>query len=524
MALLKVDNLTVTLGGSALVDDVSFAIGKGQRLALIGEAGSGKSLVLRAVAGLLPAGAAASGSIGFDDKPMPTDVGERRALNGKRIGVLLDHRSIALLPLRPLGAQLDAALAQAGSEGDRAAQRAELLRDVGLDAALADRYPEALSVAEQRRALFAFAIAAKPELLVADDPAAGLDLLDQRRVLDLILRHCTERGMSLLFTSHDLRTVAMLSTKVVVLQGGKVVESGEKQEVFGHPRHPFTRAMLSAGRHRARTLMRTPIGATLLELREVSCVQAPGLPLLDRPPPVARLEAVSFSIRAGESVAVIGPAGAGKSTLLRIVAGLARASSGELAFEQVAYHGTDLPRLLRHEIGYVFANPAGSFNPRHTVGESIAEPLQLEMQKSVDELGARIVEVVRAVGLSPEVLTRLPADFTLAELQRLAIARALVTRPRLVIIDEPIAALDIGARGEVLVMLNRLRADFGLSFLIATHDLDVVRVVADRVLVLEGGRIVEATTPAQMLEAPQHPTTQQLVAAQLPDVGIVPVF
>ncbi|MGN6683273.1 MAG: ATP-binding cassette domain-containing protein, partial [Devosia sp.] len=170
------------------------------------------------------------------------------------------------------------------------------------------------------------------------------------------------------------------------------------------------------------------------------------------------------------------------------------------------------------------ANPAGSFNPRHTVGESVAEPLQLEMQKSVDELGARIVEVVRAVGLSPEVLTRLPADFTLAELQRLAIARALVTRPRLVIIDEPIAALDIGARGEVLVMLNRLRADFGLSFLIATHDLDVVRVVADRVLVLEGGRIVEATTPAQMLEAPQHPTTQQLVAAQLPDVGIVPVF
>jgi len=223
-------------------------------------------------------------------------------------------------------------------------------------------------------------------------------------------------------------------------------------------------------------------------------------------------------------VAVIGPAGAGKSTLLRIVAGLERASGGELAFEQVPYHGSDLPRMLRHEIGYVFAEPAGSFNPRHTVGESIAEPLQLEMQKSVDELGARIVEVVRAVGLSPDILTRLPADFPLAELQRLAIARALVTRPRLVVIDEPIAALDIGARGEVLVLLNRLRADFGLSFLIATHDFDVVRVVADRVLVLDKGHVVEATTPAQMLDKPQHPVTQQLVASQLPDVGIVPVF
>ena len=220
MALLKVDNLTITLGGRTLVDDVSFAIGRGQRLALIGEAASGKSLVLRAVAGLLPPDATVSGNIGFDDKPMPAGAAERLALNGKRIGVLLDRESIALLPLRRLGAQLDAALGQAGGDGDRAARRAELMRDVGLDAALADRYPEALSAAEQRRALFALAIAGKPELLVADDPVAGLDLIDQRRLLDLILRHCTERGMSLLFTSHDLRTVAMLATKVVVLRGG----------------------------------------------------------------------------------------------------------------------------------------------------------------------------------------------------------------------------------------------------------------------------------------------------------------
>jgi len=181
---------------------------------------------------------------------MPAGTADRLALNGRRIGVLLDRNSTGLSPLRTLGAQLDAALARAGREGDRAAQRTELLQEVGLDPALAGRYPEALAAAERRRALLALALAGKPDLLIADEPAAGLDLLEQRRLLDLILRHCTERGMSLLLASHDLRTVAMLATKVAVLRGGKVVEAGEKQEVFGHPRHAFTRAMLSAGRHR----------------------------------------------------------------------------------------------------------------------------------------------------------------------------------------------------------------------------------------------------------------------------------
>lgn len=524
MALLKVDNLTVTVGGSKLVDDVSFAIGKGQRLALMGETGSGKSLVIGAILGLLPKAAVVAGTMSFDDKPMPTDEAGRAALRGKRIGVMLDRRGLGLAPLRTVRAQLEDALARAVREGDRASQLTELLTDIGLDAAALDRYPEALSIGERRRVLLAMALAARPDLLIADDPVAGLDLIDQRRILDLILRHCTEREMSLLVAAHDLKAMAMLSTKVVVLRDGKVAEAGEKQDVFGHPKDPFTRAVLSAGRHRARTLMRTPIGGALLDVRDVSRSYRRGVPLLDRDPPLIAVDGVSLSIRQGESIAVIGPAGSGKSTLLRIIAGLERATSGEIELESIVYHGTDLPRVLRHEIAFVFPNPAPAFNPRHTIGESIAEPLQLEMQKSVDELGARIVEVVNAVGLPADVLTRLPREFTLAQLQRLAIARALVARPRLIVLDDPIAPLDVAARGEVLVMLNRLRADFGLSFLIAAHDLDIVRVVADRVLVMSKGRVVETSTPAQLLEKPQHPVSQQLVAAQLPDVGIVPVF
>ena len=524
MALLKVDNLSVSVGGTKLVDDVSFAIGKGQRLALIGEAGSGKSLVIYAILGLLPPAAVVTGTMGFDDQTMPPDEAGRAALRGKRIGVMLDRRARGLAPLRTVRSQLEAALARAAADGDMAARLAELLKDVGLDPAVADLYPDALTAGQQRRILFALAIASKPELLIADDPVADLDLVDRRQILDLILKHCTERGMSLLVASHDLKALAMLSTKVVVLRGGKVVEAGEKQDVFGHPKHEFTRTMLSAGRHRARTLMRTPIGGALLDVRGVSRHYAAGIPLLDRRPPLVAVDGVSFSIRQGESLALVGPSGSGKSTLLRIVAGLERATSGELELEQMVYHGSDLPRALRHLIAFVFPDPARSFNPRHTVGESIAEPLQLEMQKSVDELGARIVEAVNAVGLPADALTRPRREFSTAQLQRLAIARALVTRPRLMVLDDPIAKLDVAARGEVLVLLNRLRADFGLSFLIAAHDLDVVRVVADRVLVMDKGRIIETTTPAQLLEKPQQPLTQQLVAAQLPDVGIVPVF
>jgi peptide/nickel transport system ATP-binding protein len=522
VSLLKVDNLTISIGGSKVAEDVSFAIGKGQRLALIGESGSGKSVLIGAILGLLPEKAVVTGTMSFDDQPMPADDAGRTALRGRRIGVMLDQRGRGLAPLRTVAAQLRDRLA--ATTGDPAAQLPELLRDVGLDPAAVECYPDALSPGQQRRVLLALALASKPDLLIADDPVAGLDVIDQRQILDLILKHCTERGMSLLVASHDLKALAMLSTKVVILRGGKVVEAGEKQDVFGHPKHEFTRAVLSAGRHRARTLMRTPIGGALLDVRNVSRHYAVGVPLLDRRPPLVAVDAVSLSIRLGESIALIGPSGAGKSTLLRIVAGLERATSGELELEQMVYHGSDLPRALRHLIAFVFPDPVRSFNPRHTVGESIAEPLQLEMQKSVDELGARIVEAVNAVGLPADVLTRLPGDFSVAHLQRLAIARALVTRPRLMVLDDPIARLDVAARGDVLVLLNRLRADFGLSFLIAAHDLDVVRVVADRVLVMHKGRIIEAATPAQLLEKPQQPLTQQMVAAQLPDVGIVPVF
>jgi peptide/nickel transport system ATP-binding protein len=522
MALLKLDNVSVSVGGETLLDGVSFSIGKGQRLGLIGAAGSGKSLLLRAVLGLLPRGARSTGSISFDDRPMPSTEAELAALRGRRIGAIPANAGASLDPLATIGAQLAAILPD---RADASGRVDGLLREVGLDPKLATRYPARLSLAERRLVACAMGLAGQPDLLLADDPVAGLDLIDQRRVLDLVQKHVTERNMSTLLVSHDLKAVAMLSTKIVVLRAGKVVESGEKAEIFGHPKHEFTRAILSAGRHRARTLMRTPIGDVLLDVRNVSRrYRQPDRSLFEPRPPLVALDGASFAVRAGESVGIVGPSGSGKSTLARIIAGLERVSDGQVEFENVMHFGSDMPRILRRDISLVLRDPAPTFNAQHTVGEAIAEPLQLELQKSHDELGGRMVEVVNAVGLHADALTRRPGEFSTGELQRLSIARALVTRPRLIVLDEPVAGLDVGARGEVLVLLNRLRADFGLSFLVIGHDLDLMRVVADRVLVMQRGRIVETGTPVQLLDKPQHPLTQQLVAAQLPEIGIVPVF
>jgi peptide/nickel transport system ATP-binding protein len=295
--------------------------------------------------------------------------------------------------------------------------------------------------------------------------------------------------------------------------------------VFGHPRADYTKQLLAAGRHRPRTLMRAPISGDLLTADKLTRrFRQPDISFWYPRPPMMALDGVSFTIRGGESVALVGPSGSGKSTLARIVAGLDRATSGELTFERQVYHGNDLPRPLRRDISLVFQDPFGSFNPRLTIGESVAEPLRLETGTTMEALGNRLIEAVEAVGLDPAMLGRYPHEFSGGQRQRFAIARALVTRPKLIILDEPVSALDVSVRGEVLVLLNRLRADYGLTFLVISHDLEMVRVVADRVMVMDRGKIVEAGTPAQLLDRPQHPLTRELIAASLPEVDIVPVL
>ena len=524
MALLEVKELTVAFGGTPVLDKVSFSIGKGQRLGLIGQDGSGKSVAALAVLGLLPDGAEQTGSLSFDDVPMPDAETERAKLRGRRIGAVAQSARLGLDPLRTVGDHVAEALRLAGQTGDLKPQADAVLKDAGLDGRAA-QFPRDLSPAEQQLAMVAIALCDKPDLLIADEPASGFDLATERRVLDLIEKNCSERGMALLLISRDLRAVAMLCTRVAVLDRGKLVESGNKADVFGHPKHDHTRALMAAGRFRARTLMRTPIGAPLLEVRNlVRRFGQSDRSLFEPRPPLVALDGVSLAIRSGESIALTGPAGSGKSTLGRIIAGLDRATSGELEFDHEVYHGADLPRSHRHEISFVFNDPARSFNPALTIGESVAEPLRLQPQRPMEELSARIVEIVTAVGLAPEMLDRYPHEFAAGDRQRFAIARALITKPRLIILDEPVATLDIFSRGELPVLLNRLRADFGPTYLVIAPDLEMIRVVADRVIVMDKGKIVATGTPAQLLDDPLEPVTRALAVAALPEVGIVPVF
>lgn len=520
MARLEIAGLGVAFGAQVALSDVSLSLGDGERVAVIGERGAGKSVLARASAGVLLRGATTTGSVMFEGQPLgPATSGVR----GKRVGALLQTASSGFDPVRPAIASLLEALGPAGA--DRDARAEVLLSDVGLPRRRAELYPDQLGAAERQLLAVAVALAPQPELLIADEPAAHLDLIAERRMLDLIDRQARERSMSLLLIASDLRAMAMLCTRIVVLQGGRIVEAGAKSDVLGHPKHAFTRAVLTAGRQRGRALMRAPIGETLLEVRGISkTYRRPDISVFEPRPRVRALDDVSLAMRSGESLALVGPAGAGKSTLLRIVAGLDGVRRGDLEFAGQRYRGSDLAAGSRPDIALVFREPRESFDPQLSLGESVAEPLTLLPDLPPKEIGARLAQVVTAVGLPVDVLRRKPPAVSQGDLQRMALARALVNRPRLLLLDEPIAALDIAARGEILGLLDRLRADLGLTLLMAARDFETIRGLADRVLVMEAGRVVETGTPAQLLDKPQNDVTKRLVAAALPEIGIVPVF
>ncbi|HWA19183.1 MAG TPA: ABC transporter ATP-binding protein [Devosia sp.] len=525
MALVEVNGLTVSFGDARVLDGISFTIARGERFGIIGESGSGKTMTSLAVTGLLPDRAKVTGGVNFDGPPLPADEVLLARLRGKRIGLVFQEPMSALDPLMMAGAQIAEALALNGRTEDVGKTVDSLLVEVGLEPLHARRFPHELSGGQRQRVMIAIALAPEPDLLIADEPTSALDLITQRKILDLIDRLCRDRGMALMFISHDLKAVAALCTRVMVLHRGRMVETAEKVALFGNPRHDYTKQLIAAGRHRAKTLMRSPIGDPLLEVSGLTRrFRQPDISIFEPRPPLVAVNDVSFSLRSGESLALVGPSGSGKSTLARIIAGLDRASGGHMVFDRATYHGRDLPRTYRRDISLVFQDPFGSFNPRLTMRASVAEPLRLEPQRLPEEVRDRIVEIVTAVGLTPDMLERFPHEFSGGQRQRFAIARALITKPRLVILDEPVSALDVSVRGEVLVMLNRLRADFGLTFLIISHDLEMVRVVADRVMVMNKGRIIETGTPAQLLDMPKEDLTKELVAARLPEVGIVPVI
>ncbi|RAX48607.1 ABC transporter ATP-binding protein [Arthrobacter sp. AQ5-05] len=558
--LLRVENLGITAGDTPLVTELSFSMASGERIGLIGESGSGKSLTATALLGLLPDELTPSGSAhlrGFAPDLFTAGDKAMRGLRGDEISMVFQEPLSALNPLMKIGAQVAEVMLVHRTVPTRAAaqRRAiELLASVKIPdpAQAAGAYPHQLSGGQRQRVMIAMALANDPQLLLADEPTTALDVTVQSQVLELISAQVRERGTGLLFITHDLAVVANMCTRVLVLNKGRLVESGDIEKIFTAPAHPYTRALLAASdisatdaRGRLFTVD-TAAGYVPPALRtEVAKGPAAGAPErsvrpagealitatnLDRtyhrartrafgPRPVVKaLDDVSFSIAAGERVGIVGESGSGKSTLLRILAGLDAPSTGSAVVAGTEVAGAREADLapLRRQLQIVFQDPMGSLDPRMKVSDIIAEPLLVPGQK-LDARGreAAVHQMLGLVGLEPESASRYPHQFSGGQRQRISIARALVNRPSILVADEPVSALDVSVRAQVLNLIADLVDEYALTLLMVSHDLSVVRHLCERVIVMKDGRIVESGDTEQIYNDPVHPYTAQLVASSL---------
>ncbi|MBK1634302.1 ABC transporter ATP-binding protein [Rhodovulum adriaticum] len=515
--MIEVENLSLTIHSTPVLQGVSFQIAPGQIVGLAGESGSGKSMTALAMMGLLPPGARATGAIRLVDREL-LDLTERQlcAIRGRQIGMIFQEPMTALNPMQTIGAQVAETLVihDAATRSEALEKARARLDRVGLpaDRFPLTRYPHELSGGQRQRVCIAMAIALRPRLLIADEPTTALDVTTQARILDLLAGLVREEGMALMLITHDLAVLSGLAERVAVMQGGRIVEQGPTSAILRRPGHPYTRALIAAATHHPAPGTRAP-GAALLEVREARRAYRPaGRGAFTRPAPVRAVDGVSFDLRRGECLGLVGESGSGKSTLARAILGLDPLQGGAIRLDgQRVAAGQPMPHDLRRRMQAVFQDPYGSFNPRHRVGRLIAEPFHLAGRPP--DADDRVAEALRAVGLDPDDRNRFIHEFSGGQRQRIAIARALITRPDLIVLDEPVSALDVRVRAQILDLLADLRGRFGLSYLFIGHDLQVVRAIADRVMVMHAGRIVEQGAAEQVLHAPRHPYTRELLAA-----------
>lgn len=511
MPLLEVAQLGISHGKRNLLDGLSLIVEPGERIGIIGDSGSGKTVLASALAACLPPTLVRTGSIDIDGGPLPSNDAELTRLLGRLIGYLPQDAAATLDPLLTMRAQLTEAISYDRRLGSGRPTAESLLALVGLDLRHASSTQARLTPGEQRLAALALVLATEPQMLVVDEPLVGLDPLRQRKMVDAIRSQCDANGMALIVLSRDLRTIGALATRLLVLESGRIVDQGAMPGLLATPGHDATRRIAEAIKPRRRTMAEVPVSVAppLLEVRDVTS-RAAGQPALT---------GVSFDVRAAETVALVGPEGGGKLLISRLVLGLAAPGSGAITFDKQAV-GLRMPMPLRRELALVTPDPHLSLDPALTLGESIAEPLHLLPALVASARRERIEVAASSTGLEPHHLLLRPGQVSPDIAQRAAIARAIVTRPRLVVLDEPVAGLDLVPRADLTVLLSRLRADLGLAYLLVSNDLDLINMLADRVLVVADGKVVDQGKPASLLGNPQHEITRSLLAARLPPIVV----
>jgi peptide/nickel transport system ATP-binding protein len=521
--VLSVRDLTVSFEAGRVVDSVGFDLAQGKVLALVGESGSGKSVTAMSVLGLLPETATVRGSVRLEGRELiGAPVPELRAVRGGRIGTVFQEPMSAFDPVYPIGRQIAEAIRvhRPDVRGRALRERiAELLRSVGLTdpARVAASHPHELSGGQLQRAMIAMAISCDPAAIIADEPTTALDVTVQAGILDLLRGLRDTRGTAILLITHDMGVVADLADDVLVMRRGEMVESGTVGEVFAAPRTDYTRELLAA----VPTLTRVgetdaaPQPAADEKSDPVVVLEDASVVFRRRGGAVHAVDGASFTIGRGEVVGLVGESGSGKSTIGRALVGLVPVAAGRAAVGgvELGQAGRRERRRVRSRIGYVFQDPASSLNPRNPVAASIAEPLMLHTRMSALERARRVAELLDQVQLPRDFAARYPYELSGGQRQRVAIARALALEPALLIADEPTSALDVSVQASVLELLEELQARHRFACLFISHDLAVVRRLADRVVVLHRGRVVEQGPSAQVLASPAEPYTRRLLAA-----------
>lgn len=517
--LLSVTDLHIAYAGTPAVKGVSFTVNRGEVVAVVGESGSGKSTTAHAVLGLLSgSGHITGGTVEFEGERI--DAYADRAwqqIRGARIGLVPQDPTTSLNPVTRIGDQVAEVLRIHGLADRRKARldAVEVLERAGIDRPdiRARQYPHELSGGMRQRVLIGIALVANPALVIADEPTSALDVTVQRRILDHLGERIAESGAAVLLITHDLGVAADRADRILVMQGGQIVESGLTADILGNPAHEYTKKLLGAAPSLSSGRIARPArpdSAPLLTLAAITKKFHVG-----RRSAITAVDDVSLTVPRGQTVSLVGESGSGKSTTARIAVRLEQADAGTVIFD-----GQDITRAkgrelrdLRRRVQLVYQNPYASLDPKLSVGDIVAEPLRAFTVGSRHEQHARAAELLDQVALPAQFSSRKPAELSGGQRQRVAIARALALKPDLVVLDEPVSALDVSVQAQILMLLDQLQRELGLTYLFISHDLAVVRQISDVVGVMQAGRLVEIGSTTEIFDNPRTEYTRELLSA-----------